>query len=291
MIDFSLQPSFDYYTGLVFELYAPRSAVRLGSGGRYDRLLAEFGQDLPAAGFVYELQALEDALSLQHAQTQEAGRAAQRNPKPLRIAIPKGTLYKESVALLQAAGISLPLLDDPGRQLCFGNEEFEIIIAKPSDVAIYVSYGAADCGIGGRDILVEANFPLLQLVDLKFGVCEFVVAAPKATRCSLREMALELGVIRVATKYPRLAHSWFDARGIQVELVKLNGNIELAPLIGIAHVVVDITQTGTTLRENDLCVLEHMLPSTARFVANPVSARSDSRIADLSARFADKCGA
>ena len=132
--------------------------------------------------------------------------------------------------------------------------------------------------------MVEADFPLLQLADLRFGGCEFVVAAPAACQMTLDEMSLSLGTIRVATKYPRLTQSFFDERGIQAEIVKLNGNIELGPLIGIADVIVDITQTGTTLRENDLTILEQVLPSTARFVANAVAARTDERVAALAVR-------
>jgi ATP phosphoribosyltransferase regulatory subunit len=221
--------------------------------------------------------------------------------------VPKGKLYDESVVLLSRAGFALPGLAEPGRALCLRDEEgrFEVIIAKPTDVAIYVSRGAVDAGIGGRDILVEADFPLLQLTDLRFGECEFVVAAPEAppggtaaaaaatvaplsgSADELGELSLRLGTLRVATKYPRLTQRFFDARGIQVEIVKLNGNIELAPLIGIADVIVDITQTGTTLRENRLRVVERVLPSTARFVANAVAARSDERVAELAARLAE----
>jgi ATP phosphoribosyltransferase regulatory subunit len=319
IIDFSVMAAFDYYTGLVFELYAPQAGLILGSGGRYDQLLSAFGRDLPAAGFVYALQALEEVLEgecvptrdnsgepcegrrthpdLERTATNRLGESGMSRSDvavspahKLRIAIPKGTLYQDSVALLESVGIAIPELTDPGRQLILSNDEVEVVIAKPTDVAIYVSYGAVDCGIGGRDILVEADFPLLELVDLQFGACEFVVAAPASTGDTLRELAQHRGAVRVATKYPRLSASYFDERGIQVEMVKLNGNIELAPLIGIADVIVDITATGRSLRDNDLVVLEHVLPSTARFVANPVSARTDPRVTQLAAQLQVKVG-
>ncbi|MCL2882224.1 MAG: ATP phosphoribosyltransferase [Coriobacteriia bacterium] len=285
-IDFSLLPAFDYYSGMVFELYAMTAggnSLVLGSGGRYDSLMQQFDRELPAAGFVYDLSQLESAAS----NNERSGTASLL---PLKIAIPKGKLYADSVALLEQAGVSVPGLDDPGRTLRFRTDQFDVIIAKPSDVAIYVSRGAADVGIGGRDILVEADFPLLQLCDLRFGACEFVVAAPDSCPMTLDEMSLELGTVRVATKYPRLAQHFFDSRGIQVEIVKLNGNIELGPLIGISDVIVDITQTGQTLRENNLRVLERVLPSTARFVANAVAARTDERVAALATRLGELVG-
>jgi len=292
IVDFSLAPHFEYYSGIIFELYATSAAGRahlVGGGGRYDRLMEQFGCKMPAAGFSYDLAALERVIasyegeslegSVENSVSREEGKAP-----PLRIAVPKGKLYDDCIDLLNQAGVSLPGLEDPGRSLRIVNDYYDIIIAKPTDVAIYVSRGAADIGISGRDTLVEADFPLLQLADLEFGGCEFVVAAPDSLDCSLDELSLRLGTIRVATKYPRLTQQFFDDRGIQVEIVKLNGNIELAPLIGIADVVVDITQTGTTLRENNLRIVERVLPSTARFVAQYSAARTDLRVMELVGR-------
>ena len=291
IVDFSLTPHFEYYSGMILELFATplngRACV-IGSGGRYDSLMEQFGRPMPAAGFSYDLAALErvaainegDELGPQSKSTQPSTVGM----PPLRIAIPKGKLFDDCVALLEAAGVKVPGLRDPGRTLRLLTDEYDIIIAKPTDVAIYVSRGVADIGIGGRDTLVEADFPLLQLIDLGFGGCEFVVAAPDDMTDALEQLSFAVGTIRVATKYPRLTQSFFDKRGIQVEIVKLNGNIELAPLIGIADVVVDITQTGTTLRENNLRVVERVLPSTARFVAQYSTARTDSRVAELAAK-------
>ncbi len=198
----------------------------------------------------------------------------------LRIAVPKGSLFADSVAMLAAAGLDTGALADPGRKLIIETDQAEFIIAKPTDVPIYVAYGAADCGIAGRDVLVEAEFDVVELVDLGFGGCRFVVAGPQDGP-DLEERYRQLGVVRVATKYPRIAQAHFDERGIQVELVKLNGNIELAPLIGISDVIVDITATGTTLRQNNLRIVEDVLPSTARFVGNPVAVRTDPRVTAL----------
>jgi len=301
VVDFSLTPHFEYYSGLIFELYATATDGRarvIGSGGRYDRLMEQFGCKMPAAGFVYDLAALERIVALKQANTSTAddkpgdtGFTLQSisGIPPLRVAIPKGKLFDDCVDMLEQAGVTVPGLKNPGRSLRLTNEQYDIIIAKPTDVAIYVSRGAADIGVGGRDTLVEADFPLLQLIDLGFGGCEFVVAVPEDMNCTLDELSLRLGTIRVATKYPRLTQQFFDARGVQVEIVKLNGNIELAPLIGIADLVVDITQTGTTLRENNLRVVEHMLPSTARFVAQYSAARTDRRVTELAEKLEAIC--
>lgn len=199
---------------------------------------------------------------------------------PLRIAVPKGALFAGSVRVLTAAGFETGSLAAPGRQLIVSEPGVEYVIAKPTDVPVYVAYGAVDCGIGGKDVLVEAGLDVVELVDLGFGGCRFVVAAPEGAP-SVMERSRLLGVVRVATKYPRIAQAHFDEMGVQVEIVKLNGNIELAPLIGIADVIVDITATGTTLRENNLRIVEEVLPSTARFVANPAALRTDPRVTEL----------
>ena len=206
--------------------------------------------------------------------------------RPLRIAIPKGALFADSVSILDEAGFDTTALRDPGRQLIVRAEGVEYIIGKPTDIPVYVAYGAADCGIGGKDVLVEQGLAVVELVDLGFGGCRFVVAEPENAGAEISERARHLGVIRVATKYPNIAQAHFDARGIAVEIVKLNGNIELAPLIGIADVVVDITATGTTLRENALRIVEDVLPSTARFVGNPASVRTDPRVLVLADKLA-----
>jgi len=284
--DFSLQPAHDYYSGLIFELYAMQSDGRyrsIGRGGRYDQLIELYGRKMPASGFMYDLTSLETvAASFEEAAEQDS--LTKGATVPLRIAVPKGKLYDECIDLLVRAGLDVPGLDTPGRALRLANDKYEIIIAKPTDVAIYVSRGVADIGISGLDTLVEADFPLLQLLDLQFGGCEFAIAAPEGMDCSLDELSLRLGTIRVATKYPRLTQRYFDERGVQVEIVKLNGNIELAPLIGISDLIVDLVQTGTTLRENNLRVLEPMLSSTGRFVAHPTAARTDSRVLELAER-------
>jgi ATP phosphoribosyltransferase regulatory subunit len=210
------------------------------------------------------------------------------------MAVPKGALFDDSVALLLAAGVPIGGLADPGRQLIVCAPGMEYIIGKPTDIPAYVAYGAADVAIAGKDVLIESALDVVEMADLRFGGCRFVVAEPEDAGDSVSEKYRHLGVIRVATKYPRIAEMHYAAKGVQIEIVKLHGNIELAPLIGLADQVVDITATGTTLRMNRLRIVEDVLPSTARFVANPVALRCDAdRVTDLAdrlARAAEKMG-
>ncbi len=193
----------------------------------------------------------------------------------LRFAVPKGALFSDSLTVLRAAGVDVGQLAEAGRQLIVTAGDIEFVIAKPTDIPAYVAYGGVDVGIAGKDMLVEADLQVVEMVDLGFGGCRFVVAEPEDAAAEVAEHYRHLGVIRVATKYPRITELHFAAKGVQVEIVKLHGNIEIAPLIGLADQIVDITATGTTLRENRLRIVEDVLPSTARFVANPASLRTD----------------
>ena len=205
----------------------------------------------------------------------------------LRMAIPKGSLYGESVALLARAGLEVGALADPGRQLTVRAGDIEYIIGKPTDIPVYVAYGGVDVAIAGKDVLIESDLDVVEMADLHFGACRFVVAEPEDAPRTVAEIYRHLGVIRVATKYPRITEAHYASRGLQVELVKLSGNIELAPLIGLADQVVDITATGRTLVENRLRIVDEVLASTARFVANPVSLKTDSdRVTGLAAALA-----
>ncbi len=270
-IDFSVMSSFDYYTGIVFEAYAPGLGSPLGSGGRYDNMVGVYGEDRPAAGFAFFLEQVMAA----------ATSTGACDDRPLRIAVPKGALNPGTIEVLAAAGLDVTGLDDPGRQLIISNPEVDYVIVRPTDAPVFVELGAADCGICGKDSLLEADAEVMELVDLGFGGCRFVVAEPAGARDAVEERYRRLGSIRVATKYPRIAAAHYAKRGMQVEIVKLHGNIELAPLTGMAERIVDITATGTTLHENNLVVVEDVLPSTARFFANACSFRTDSRIAEL----------
>ena len=282
LVDFSVMSSFDYYTGLVFEAYAPGLGTPLGSGGRYDNMIAAYGESRPAAGFAFFLeQAMAAAAAVPAGCENAPSVPAAPNPCPLRIAVPKGSLNDDTIAALAAAGLDVAGLANPGRQLIIKNPGVEYVIVRPTDAPTFVALGAADCGICGKDSLLEADSDVVELVDLAFGACRFVVAEPAAAAGAADERYRELGSIRVATKYPGITAAHFARQGREVEIVKLHGNIELAPLTGMAERIVDITATGTTLAENDLVVVEEVLSSTARFFANACAFRTDERIVQL----------
>lgn len=271
LVDFSVMSSFDYYTGIVFEAFSPYLGSSIGSGGRYDNMLASFGTARPAAGFAFSL---EQAMAASAAQPETGVRK-------LRIAVPKGALNKDAIESLQAVGFDTTGLEDPGRQLIISTPSADYIIVRPSDAPAFVASGAADCGICGRDSLLESDAQVVQLADLKFGGCRFVVAELADTDAAIKERYRRLGSIRVATKYPNITRAHFARVGVQADIVRLNGNIELAPMTGLAERIVDITATGTTLRENNLVIVDEVLSSTARFFANPSRLRTDARIVEL----------
>ena len=279
VIDFSVMSSFDYYTGFVFEAFAPGLGTVLGSGGRYDNMLGIYGANRPAAGFAFYLEAVQAGLRC----AEVAGRIEDR---PLRVAVPKGSLNPDSIEALEAAGLDVTGLADPGRSLIISNPGVDYIIVRPSDAPIFVETGAADCGICGEDSLLESAADVVELVDLRFGSCRFIVAEPEGAAGRTAEHYRQLGSIRVATKYPRIARAHFAHRGTQVEIVQLHGNIELGPLTGMSECIVDITATGTTLKENNLVITDEVLASTARFFANTASFRTDARVRDLAEKLA-----
>ena len=274
LVDFSVMSSFDYYTGIVFVAFAPALGAPLGSGGRYDNTIGAFGESRPAAGFAFYL---DQALAADAEPEEDAA----KGKRPLRIAVPKGSLNPDSIACLKACGLDTTGLDDPGRQLIIRNPGVDYIIVRPSDAPVFVELGAADCGICGEDSLLEAASGVVELVDLKFGACRFIVAEPEGAASRVAERYRTRGSVRVATKYPRITEAFYAKKGEQVEIVKLHGNIELGPLTGLSERIVDITATGRTLRENNLVIVDEVLSSTARFLANPCSFRTDPRVVEL----------
>ncbi len=271
LVDFSVASSFNYYTGLVFEACSPYLGSPLGSGGRYDRMIGAFGADRPAAGFAFSLEQAMAAASAE-------GDAAAASGRPLRIAVPKGSLNTEAIACLEEAGLDVTGLANPGRALVISNPGVDYIIVRPSDAPVFVALGAADCGICGKDSLLEVGAAVEELVDLRFGGCRFVVAESAGTSAAIEERYRKLGSMRIATKYPSITRAHFARTGIQVEIVYLHGNIELAPITGMAERIVDITATGTTLRENNLEIVEEVLASTARPPREPPCARTTWRL-------------
>ena len=185
----------------------------------------------------------------------------------INVALPKGRLGEKAYALLKNAGFECPAIEEPGRKLIFENAEKGVryFWVKPSDVAIYVERGAADLGIVGKDILLEYQPDVYELLDLKMGRCRMAVAAKKDFRAPVS------GQLKVATKFPNIARRYYDSQCRDIDIIHLNGSIELAPILGLSHVIVDIVETGTTLKENDLVVREEIVPISARLIANVAS--------------------
>ncbi|CAB4876002.1 MAG: ATP phosphoribosyltransferase [Actinobacteria bacterium] len=190
----------------------------------------------------------------------------------LTIAIPRGALMVEALDCLERAGIDTAEVRSNDRKLHF--PDVGIVTVRPSDVPTYVESGAADLGITGKDVLVEQSYrEFVELADLDFGGCTMVVASIAGDPDPMDVAAARLGVIRVATKYPKQAGAWFAAHGKQVEIVEVKGSVELAPLTGMADGIVDLVASGATLRENGLVARDEISTTTARLIANPVSHR------------------
>jgi ATP phosphoribosyltransferase len=185
--------------------------------------------------------------------------------------MPLGALYADAIALLEAADVDVSPLRNGGRKLVFDAPDGTVFITtRPSDVPTYVEAGSADIGIVGRDVIIERRPDVYELLDLRFGECRMVYATA-AGQDPTPEVIARLGVVRVATKYPRVAEAHFLATGRQVELVKVTGSVELGPLVGLADGIVDLVATGRTLRENGLVEREEIFHSSARLIANRVS--------------------
>ncbi len=187
----------------------------------------------------------------------------------LSVALPKGRLGDKVYRLFSACGYPCAAMEAEDRRLVISDEggSVQYLLVKPSDVAIYVEHGAADVGVVGKDVLLEGGNDVYELLDLGFGICRMCVAAP----VGFRE---DLGApLRVATKYPAIAKRFYAGKSREIEIIKLNGSIELAPILGLSDVIVDIVETGTTLKQNNLEVIETILPISARLIANKAAMR------------------
>lgn len=194
----------------------------------------------------------------------------------LNIALPKGRLGEKVLAIFEEAGFPCPSIHEAGRKLIFENEAAQVryFWVKPSDVSIYVERGAADIGVAGKDILLEYGPDIYELLDLGIGKCKMSVAAKKEFRDDPGR------TLRVATKFSNIANRYYLSKGRDIDIIHLNGSIELAPILGLSDVIVDIVETGTTLRENNLTVLEDVLPISARLIANKASYKFKNNVID-----------
>ena len=253
-LDFSMVDDPNYYNGILFKGFLPGIPDSVLSGGRYDNLMKKMGRKSGAIGFAVYMDRLERLDE------------PERNPQQtmLNIALPKGRLGEKVYAMFEKAGFECPAIHEPGRKLIFENPEKGVryFWVKPSDVAIYVERGAADIGVAGKDILLEYEPEVYELLDLELGKCRMAVAAKNEFRDDPRK------TLRVATKFSNIAADYYRSKGRDIDIIHLNGSIEIAPILGLSDVIVDIVETGTTLKENDLSVVETVVPISARLVAN-----------------------
>jgi ATP phosphoribosyltransferase len=200
-----------------------------------------------------------------------AGGLTARQDGSLKLALPRGALFGETLDALDAIGVDTAELRGDSRSLVFTTPELTLVTMRPSDVPTYVEAGAADLGITGKDVLMEqADRVTYELLDLRYGSCRMVLAGRRGEE-RLAEVERRLGAMRIATKYPRVAERYFEEAGRSAEVIEVKGSVELAPLVGLADGIVDLVDTGRTLEENDLEVRHEIAVSTARLVANRVA--------------------
>lgn len=256
-IDFSIVDSAAYYSGVVFKGYINGVESRVLSGGRYDKLMRKMGRKSGAIGFAVYLDALERIDE----------KLKERQDGIINVALPKGRLGEKVYSMFEAAGFDCPSIKENNRKLIFENEKSGVRFfwVKPSDVAIYVERGAADIGVAGKDILLEYNPDIYELLDLKIGKCRMAVAAKKGFSDDTSK------TLRVATKFSNIARQYYAEKCRDIDIIHLNGSIELAPILGLSDVIVDIVETGKTLLENNLEPVETIVPISARLIANKSS--------------------
>lgn len=262
--DMGLVSRLEYYSGMLFKIYLKNTGVIVGSGGRYDKLMNRFGKEISAAGFGLNVDTLYESLQ-----------NVNHNEKCITIALGKGRLADITIEKLSASGIIFPEYNKQSRKLIFNDAtgRFRIIFVKAVDVGIYVEKGACDIGIIGKDTLLESGSDVFELLDLGYGKCSFAIAAPKGFSYDTGKKLI------VATKYPNIATSYFAGFGRSIEIIKINGSVELAPLVGLSDVIADIVETGTTLKENGLTVIEKIADISARLIVNRAALKTkDSEI-------------
>ena len=254
-IDFSISNNTGYYSGIIFKGFLGGIASHVLSGGQYDALMRRMSRSCGAVGFAVYLDALE-----RMSETKSADGF-------INIALPKGRLGEKVYAMFEKAGYDCPSIKEENRKLIFENPEKGIryFWVKPSDVAIYVERGAADIGVAGKDILLEYTPDVYELLDLGVGKCRMAVAAKKNFSDDVSK------TLRVATKFSNIAKSYYAGKCRDIDIIHLNGSIEIAPILGLSDVIVDIVETGKTLLENDLAPFETICPISARLISNKAS--------------------
>lgn len=259
-IDFSVINDMNYYNGIVFKGFVSGVPSSVITGGQYDRLMKKMQRSSSAIGFAVYLDSIDRAGSTEEAVNEK---------RMLNVALPKGRLGESVYSMFEKAGYECPSIRENNRKLIFENPERGVryFWVKPSDVAIYVERGAADIGVAGKDILLEYEPDVYELLDLNIGICRMAVAAKKGFRDDTQR------ALRVATKFSNIAQNYYSSLGRDIDIIHLNGSIELAPILDLSDVIVDIVETGTTLKENSLEVIETVVPISARLIANKSSSK------------------
>lgn len=267
MIDFGLVHQAEYYSSLIFRGYISSAGEPVLSGGRYDELFKDFGESLAATGFGINVDQLASGL-LRCGEPNNADEKETQAPNNLRIALTKGRLEQSIVALFDEMGYDTGNLKDKGRKLLLSipGKNMDVVLAKAADVITYVEHGVCDVGVVGKDTIVESGGTFFEVLDLGFGKCRFALAVPKGS-----DFYSGYRAKRIATKYPKVASAYFESKGMDVEVIKIEGSVELAPLLSLADGIVDIVETGTTLAENGLEVIEEIRNVSARLIVNVAS--------------------
>lgn len=286
-IDFSVVSDINYYNGIVFKGFIEGIPFPVLSGGQYDKLMQKMHRNSSAIGFAVYLDVLErlnnqtilSSLSINLNETNNellmedtnkdtiTNNNAIKEVPMLNVALPKGRLGEKVYDMFEKAGFECPSIKENNRKLIFENKEKGVryFWVKPSDVAIYVERGAADIGVAGKDILLEYEPDVYELSDLDIGKCRMAVAAKKDFKDDTQR------TLQVATKFTNIARQYYQSKGREIDIIHLNGSIEIAPILGLSDVIVDIVETGTTLKENNLEVFETIVPISARLIANKAS--------------------
>lgn len=254
-LDFSVIDDTNYYNGIVFKGFISGIPQAVLSGGQYDKLMKKLSRTSKAIGFAVYVDALE---RIEEASADDGF---------LNVALPKGRLGERVYKMFEQAGYECPSLLEPNRKLIFENEQKKVryFWVKPSDVAQYVERGAADVGVAGKDILLEYQPDVYELCDLNTGKCRMAVAAPKDFVDDTTKTLV------VATKFSNIAKKFYQGKGRDIDIIHLNGSIEIAPILRLSDVIVDIVETGATLKENDLEVFETITDISARLICNKAS--------------------
>lgn len=270
-VDFSVVGDANYYNGVIFKGFVRNIPDPVLTGGRYDLLMGKLGKKARAIGFAVYTD-LFDRMGDENPMAADDGY--------LNVALPKGRLGEKVYKMFAEAGYPCPELLEESRKLVFENAEKKVryFWVKPSDVTIYVERGVADVGVAGKDIIEEYKPDVYELLDLKKGVCRMAVAGPKNFRDDKGRP------LRVATKFASVARAYYQGKGRDIDVIHLNGSIEIAPILGLSDVIVDIVETGNTLRANGLDVIEEVFPISARLIANKSKAKFKKEAVDALAK-------